>query len=370
MTRERAGVGFYEPGLDVLRFAAFLMVFVSHAFPDWAWQVAYPSVAAHWRATVIQAGAFGVDVFFALSAFLLTTLLRREQRERGRIGIRAFYIRRALRIWPLYYTFLIGYLIIAHVFPRPALPPLPPGYRLGFFLFYGNWLCALHGYSHTCIDILWSVSVEEQFYVLWPLVLQGYGGRLLGIAGTLAALGVITQGMLVTRWAGHPALWCNTGVRLLPIAVGTAVAWWADGRTFHWSFGERAAMAGSALLALITAARICPTLDGPTSLIAYPLVAAASGLLLIAGLGAVMTSHRLWRGLVYGGKISYGLYVVHLLILNLLARTILGAPFTKAAVGLLITLFIADLSYRLLEQPFLRLKRQFSLHNGLRSNES
>ena len=117
------------------------------------------------------AGRWRGCVFFALSAFLITTLLAAEYRVNGSIRLGAFYARRSLRIWPLYYVFLIA---ICFVLPAPRwlpLPPLPPTYRPGFFLFYGNWLCALRGYSHSCADILWSVSVEEQFYVIWPLLL-------------------------------------------------------------------------------------------------------------------------------------------------------------------------------------------------------
>jgi len=340
---------FYEPGLDVLRFVAFLMVFLSHAFPALAWQVDYPSRLAVWRATLIQAGAFGVDIFFALSAFLITTLLAAEYREHGSIRLSAFYMRRSLRIWPLYYVFLIA---ICFMLPRwLPLSPLPPTYRPGFFLFYGNWLCALRGYSHSSADILWSVSVEEQFYVIWPLLLWITAFSGVALLSTLFfAIGFAVQAMLVYQSAVHPALWCNTMVCFEPLAVGAALAvLWTHRRVFsrfkQW-IGGSVAVAG-----FIMAACICPTLDGPLSLFAYPLVAAVSGLMVVLFLGWSQPQSVIGKTLIYLGKISYGLYVVHLAVLSVIPHRPLCA--------LLITILLAHLSYQFLESPFLRLKNRF-----------
>ena len=101
---KRSGSSFYRPELDVLRFLAFLGVFVFHGtlvadlsfFGSWE----------PWAAAVCKSGAFGVDLFFALSAYLITALLLREKESQGALDLKAFYLRRILRIWPLYFTFL------------------------------------------------------------------------------------------------------------------------------------------------------------------------------------------------------------------------------------------------------------------------
>ena len=98
---------FYHPELDRLRFVAFFAVFVHHFFPQsHSNYAAIGSLGAKVLANCVEAGGLGVDLFFCLSSFLITTLLLREFEERGRIDVRAFWIRRILRIWPLYYCFI------------------------------------------------------------------------------------------------------------------------------------------------------------------------------------------------------------------------------------------------------------------------
>jgi peptidoglycan/LPS O-acetylase OafA/YrhL len=104
MQRPDTAGGYYRPELDVLRFFAFFMVFLSHVVPgDEAFfgQLHVPRAAADLIIGMAAGGAFGVDLFFALSSFLITTLLLREHSECGAIDVPSFYVRRILRIWPL-----------------------------------------------------------------------------------------------------------------------------------------------------------------------------------------------------------------------------------------------------------------------------
>ena len=114
-----------------------------------------------------RAGALGVDLFFAISGFLITTLLLRERERWGSISIRAFYIRRALRIFPLYYTVIILYVISVYALERNT----PVGRQffdnLPYFLTYtANWFVGLDG--RVIFYFAWSLSTEEQFYLVWP----------------------------------------------------------------------------------------------------------------------------------------------------------------------------------------------------------
>lgn len=126
---EKAVKRFYRPELNLLRFIAFSMVFVTH--------VAGFSV-------FLYAGFFGVPIFFVLSAFLITELLQREKQQVGKISIYNFYIRRILRIWPLYFAALaFGFLFVLPVASRYNLSVK----ELLFYLFFiGNWWTAFHFY--------------------------------------------------------------------------------------------------------------------------------------------------------------------------------------------------------------------------------
>ena len=119
----RAGRRFYQPELDGLRFYAFLGVFIYHTLPSQAlfYRRLHLPLPELWAA-IAKSGASGVDLFFALSAFLITSLLLRERQETGNISLRLFYLRRILRIWPLYFAVLALGIVLAHTIPDKGFP--------------------------------------------------------------------------------------------------------------------------------------------------------------------------------------------------------------------------------------------------------
>jgi peptidoglycan/LPS O-acetylase OafA/YrhL len=144
---------FYLPELDSLRFFAFFSVFCHHLARELGIFAIIPYI-----------GIFGVDLFFTLSAYLITELLIREKEQFGILDVQAFYVRRILRIWPLYFAFLSVSFIFLTIYP---IIQTPPAYLAFFAIFLGNF--ALGGWSNPpanslAINTLWSVSVEEQFY--------------------------------------------------------------------------------------------------------------------------------------------------------------------------------------------------------------
>ena len=121
---------------------------------------------------IIGNGAFGVDIFFAISGFLISTLLLRERDKLGKISLREFYLRRTLRIWPLYYATLAFYAAMALIFYRHS--PRGPEffhYFPGYLTFTYTWF-AFRSASKPIFNFAWSLSVEEQFYTLWAPVLR------------------------------------------------------------------------------------------------------------------------------------------------------------------------------------------------------
>lgn len=361
--------GFYHPELDVLRFFAFLAVFMHHALPRDARQYinnGFSPAATEWLLTAKEAGAFGLDLFFALSSYLITALLLREHAKSGGFSVSAFYVRRALRIWPLYFTFLALTVFV--------LPTFIPAERFGsiyiisFAFFVGNWVCATNGLPFSVASPLWSISVEEQFYIGWPLLLRSFGiNRLKRIAIAMLLLAIATRVVLAISGVQHPGVWCNTIARLDPIALGALLAFTLNGRAPRIHNGVRVALCAVALASWWLTARYLSQ-DGPTSIATYGLSALASVALLVAFLRseARLLSIPPFSWLVYLGRISYGLYVFHLLAL-VLAMQVLSIPFLgiqfnfgmRLVLAFVLTVSWAAASYRWLELPFLRLKDRF-----------
>ena len=368
---------FYHPELDILRFFAFLAVFFHHALPRQAsFYIAagIPAAATEWLLTAKKAGAFGVDLFFALSAFLITELLRREYAERGTFGLRAFYVRRALRIWPLYFTFLAAtVLVIPMILPSEQFGLM---YVISFALFFGNWVCATSGLPFSVASPLWSISVEEQFYFGWPLLLRFFGmNRIKQLAICMLGLALLTRILLALFEVEHPGVWCNTLARLDPIALGALLAFFLGGRAPQIRSVLRLALGVLAVAGLWLAARYLKQ-DGPSSVVTFLVSALSSVALLVAVLQTntrwLMVSPFSW--LVYLGRISYGLYVFHLFALALVAKqSVVPLGFEgRLLFSFLLTVLLAAVSYRALEQPFLRLKERFSYREtrpGIRTSQ-
>lgn len=359
---------FYRPELDILRFGAFLLVFSCHLMPGDAahYQRLFgPGVIARFAGPAFRGGAYGVDLFFCLSSYLITTLLLKEHTLHGKIDIRSFYFRRILRIWPLYFAFLLVVVpLVGAVLPTQRLSPR---FFLAFVTFFGNWACAAWSFPVSAAGILWSVSIEEQFYLTWPLVMKRWLGHLPRICWGLILLAAAARLALVFHGASRDAIFCNTLTRLDPIAAGALVAWYLRGRTP----GFRAVFRVPMILLGFAGIFLCGALGsggGVLALVTYPAATVASVLLLLGTLGTDLGF--LWepgrRLLIYLGRISYGLYVFHRVWLAIAANWIrfrhpsLGQFLLQLAFSLAGTVLVAGLSYRFLESPFLKMKDRWA----------
>ena len=183
-----------------MRFFAFLFVYLFHRGVPWPLLKQWFGRTVTWR--IQENGGYGVQLFFILSGYLITTLLLREEARYGRIALRAFWIRRILRIWPLFYMIvLIGFFVLPPFqpdFKLPAYLSMLKNHLLPFALFLGNWSMILIGpVPSDCLSVLWSVCVEEQFYVIVPLL----------IALVLPRFRLIVVGLLLTGAIGV-RFWC------------------------------------------------------------------------------------------------------------------------------------------------------------------
>jgi peptidoglycan/LPS O-acetylase OafA/YrhL len=353
--------GFYRPELDCLRFFAFFAVFVFHTFPfDPTYYLARHIPFGGLIASASVAGSFGVDLFFLLSAFLITELLLQEKERYGRIHLKSFYIRRILRIWPLYFFALLIGVLLPHI---DAGQHFPLRYLLAFVFLVGNWLTTFGGYPGSVMNPLWSISFEEQFYLAWPAFLSNARPRkLLWASAGLVVVAQIAR-LVLLKYARHPevAIATNTLARLDPLATGIATAILVRRIKVDLATWQRWACAVAGAILWLTAGHYY-ALTRIFMVVGFPAIAAGAWLIFISVFQSGMAPF--W--LRYLGKISYGLYVYHGLCLYLSAHFLGGYPRSAIqfvifwCLGLALTIVFAALSYKFLESPFLRLKERFA----------
>ena len=351
---------FYRPELDILRLSAFFAVYLHHSLPVDQKYVArfhLPQRAGDLVAAITASGRFGVTLFFLLSAYLITSLLEREKGVKGSVDLGAFYVRRILRIWPLYFFALF----VAVLWPWAGRLPVP--YFAAFLLLAGNWMVIIAGTPASWASVLWSVSIEEQFYLSWPLAIKFLSRKacLYAAIGLIAIANVARVYLAIGPLRGYP-VFPNTFVQLDSIGAGILCAIVLKGSVPLLSVGKRLILAFGGF-ALLIGCGYFAKVESPTFvMVGYPCVTAGCLALFIAVWGTSLS----WRPLVYLGKISYGLYVYHLLALSLVSRALGGKSETPIRFvvfwcgGLLLTTAIASMSYRWLETPFLRLKEKFA----------
>lgn len=371
-----AAIRYYKPELDLLRFCAFLFVFFTHRM-DLA--PIDPS-RYYWGHHISLVGVFGVPLFFFLSAFLITELLTKEQDIFGKINIRSFYIRRILRIWPLYFTFFFGMVLVTHLSDKFGY--ISPDTQLAFSLFSGNWYITFNEWLPSYpINPLWSISVEEQLYILLPLVVFYAGKRGLKIFSLLA---LIIAYATVVYYAQKPTKgfsgeWTNSFVQFQFFAAGILFSVYLNGWQPKWHAIPRIAIFIAGLVCWLLASMVCGIhADAPhlstisQAICGWFLILVGVVLFFLSLYGA--RSKYMPSVLVYLGRVSYGMYIFHITMFWLVYQifkeelasfsTTIGLYEWRNNVGFIIaflaTVIISLLSYRLLEKPFLRLKTRFT----------
>lgn len=360
---------YYRPQLDGLRFFAFLAVFFQHTFhadPDYylQWSALKPLHLSWVSAKVVSSltltGGIGVDLFFALSSFLITGLLIREIQSTGTVHLKYFYTRRVLRIWPVYgLVLLLGIVLLPLLRLSSAIQPVYVG---AYIFLLGNWSCALLGTPLPTIGALWSISIEEQFYLFWPFVVRKAGlARLKWFCVGLLVAGVLSRLVFLLAHASDNFVYFNTFAHIEPIAWGALLA-----LAMRGSHPAMTPFRKVSLALVCTVGMVTPlVLNGIgakalSSLVAMPFfeLCCAGAIFL-----ALQVDFLGVEPLRYLGKISYGLYAYHGAVLFLLDRIVPhGSRFKliMIPVKFLVTILAASLSYAFLETPILRLKERFA----------
>ena len=304
----------FRPDIQALRAVAVLAVVVNHLWPEW-----------------LTGGYVGVDVFFVISGFLISSHLAREISATGRVRLGRFYARRVRRLLPAAFVVLGFSLVAAYLllpYPRWAATAEE---AVASALYYENWLLAAQSVDYSAVNAVaslvqhyWSLSVEEQFYLCWPLLLL----LLFRVRGQLAGIvvvGVASLGYSVYLTEVSPnEAYFVTPVRVWEFALGAVIAL-LGGRLVL----SRAASGAASLLgfALIVGSAVAYGHDTPFPgyLALVPTVGTA--LVIVAGNGGL----RLWhtpitssRPVQFLGNVSYSLYLWHWPLI-LLAPFALGA---------------------------------------------
>ncbi|MET0219813.1 MAG: acyltransferase [Tardiphaga sp.] len=357
------------PAFDGFRGIGVLVVVFSHC-PQVLESSAYNFV---WQLNQLsRIGYVALDIFFVISGFFITRLLLRERAKTGRISFRNFYARRALRIFPVYYMAILLCYFIFHLGTADTLSLLTYTFN-----FYHPFHPAPHPLEHT-----WSLSVEEQFYFFWPLLILLVPPRWLNVViGRVIPVLAVMSGLAIAWMLGTDrqllagdAVYMSLFTRMLSLSLGG----WLALREF-----EGRPLRGWRCLVLVVVALVVLVIDRAgrdrgiitsqaiywtVALVAYAMFSVAFVSTLVFDRGMLqrwVTAFLSLPALRWLGYISYAMYVAHLPVLFYLGLNdgaLAGQKAHLGQVGLAfaITIAIATLSYVLIEHPLSSLKGRFA----------
>jgi peptidoglycan/LPS O-acetylase OafA/YrhL len=385
-SNRETGKPIHFPWLTEVRFFAAFAVLIHH-IAQARWLSALGSQPHGW---IEHLGNHGVRLFFVLSGFLITHLLLTERAKTGTVAIKKFYLRRVLRIWPLYYALLAVAIIVPASFLVVKEPSMVATLAAAKFQ---NWeikftllACLLPNVALMFYPAMlgfaqaWSVGVEEQFYVIWPVLMKKLGNRpLLALGSVLAAKIVVVlvfnyifffSGVWLPPEVHLPLSNAFACVNIFQIEAmvigGTAAYFLLQNRQFFVTLTQnnlvRVAL-GVCMLTCLSQAwsqlheQICCD-------IVYAL------LLLTLTLSGQKLPDFLEKPLSYFGKISYGIYMLHPLVICLVIKglSMTKIPVSNSFFGVLMcvltiafTLLVSSASYELFERRFLNIKRKYTV---------
>lgn len=393
----------YFPGLNSLRFFAAFAVIITHVELmkkllgfDTLWKLIDPvaftpaqaiasNEAYSWfNPIVTEAGPLGVVFFFVLSGFLITYLLFAEKKETSKISVKAFYLRRIFRIWPLYYfIFILGFFVLPELdlfYVTNQTDYLENNYWLNFILYLiilPNLALAFSPYGTSVPNIgqSWSIGVEEQFYLIWPLIIKFFKRPIWAIVWVTGIYLLIKAGVVVATRFTQPD-WLIVLKKFL--AMSKIECMTIGGLGAYWTFYKR-----DYLLKIIyhKATQLLAILGIPFLLYFTPfalqdgvhLVYAVCFLVIILNVSTNKNSliNLENKLLDHLGKVSYGIYMYHLMIIVFVINfgkwafgwegsMTLGQNIFVYAAAVILTAVVSSVSYTYLEKPFIKMKRKFA----------
>jgi peptidoglycan/LPS O-acetylase OafA/YrhL len=371
----------YFPNLNGLRFFAALMVIIHH-IEQFKSMYGLPN---NFSSSTIQIfGELGVILFFVLSGFLITYLLLEEERQSGTILIRNFYVRRILRIWPLYFLIVTAALLVLPNIPLFVLPGYERaevysnlgGKILLYLFFLPNLVSPLFGIVPYA-SLTWSIGTEEQFYLTWPVLLKYIRKyRLLLMFMIILGYLFVARALYSSRTDFLPlkyeltALWSTFNIDCMAIGGFFAMLLHTKSRILKYFQNKYLFYFALALTSILLYRGIAfPVLMVNEIRFDYlykEFYALWFGILILnfASNREILISLES-RTLRHLGKISYGLYMYHpiciALVLNLLLLLKQTSDWLLYPLSLLTVILLAGISYKYFESYFLRFKEKYSI---------
>lgn len=357
----------YDKGIDLVRFLAFFFVFFTHFINHGGLGIALGG-GQWWDFRLLQRvanfGGQGVTIFFCLTGFLLGRLLIKEFNLTNTISITSFYMRRVLRIWPLYFLFLIActFLNIFSKSPTITLKELP--YLLSFTYNWGQIFSHLPG---TMATITWSISIEEQIYLFFPFLLLIFRWRKFKVAAyLLIVIGLVSRYYVVFILGSSP--YRNTLCYLDVVGFGVLVAIHED--TLLNKFKNSYVL--TVFLPLLLAAYVL-TFDALSSsktgiFLGFFLTSLCVPILLIFFKNLRVEQRRDWillDAFAFIGRRSYGCYLFHWMVWQIMVGEGIGFDrrngfsIVGVILGFTLTVTLSAISYRYFEQPFLSMRNKY-----------
>lgn len=366
----------YFPILDVIRLFASLGVLVTHSatfFND------VSSSKINFTGIITNAGYFGVIFFYVLSGFLITYLLRLEKNTTGTIAIRKFYIRRSLRIWPLYYFLIfLAFFILPFFSPWHMQFHHPDKMSLIFYLlFLPNVVPLFQQIFYPLCFHTYTIGYEEQFYLFWPLIMKKTGKYAITFFIILFLCPIILQvfhGWLISNSSNKKDFFYFLRGILTFIQYSNVQAFIAGGiaaQIFIYYSNRIKAIANRWVTILLVLIIIYLMYIGPSSTALYVnMVALIFASLIINIVQLKFLDNKLFYVLTKLGKASYSIYIFHPAIL-LLVSFLLSKGFLKnfnnsifeycgyLLISIILTLIVSMISYTYFESVFLKKKSKF-----------
>ena len=335
------------PGLDGLRALAVIAVVWHHSHPGYS------------GLPLSHNGFLGVDMFFVLSGFLITTLLLQEQRTTGTVSLIGFYIRRSLRIFPLYYAVLLLMAIFFSVSNKSSNASVFMQELPWHAAYLSNWVSL-----KSMMAITWSLSTEEQFYLIWPPLFAWLGARAVWpLLAFLAANQGVNFGFFddfLNRSGMSVQSLPLLQITFTPILLGVLLAFGMKTPVVE-SFKSKVPTWALPLMVTVTLliANTSGDIRGWPRLMFHISITGLIALLITSPKSLVVKLLE-WRPLTHIGTVSYGVYLFHMLVLHVVYRgvnfTMLTYPTLIFLLAMLFCVTVASFSYRFFELPLMTLK--------------
>lgn len=351
----------YIPALDGLRGIAILTVMIYHL------EGLIPALHPY-----VKGGFLGVDIFFVLSGFLITSILLKEYEKEGQISLKNFYLRRFFRLAPAFWTFLLALYFLGNVIlPDRQAEAIYNNNNFFFaFSYLMNWHSATNDGLSGNLNHAWSLAIEEQFYILWSLILykafdeKRERKQIFAFTSATVLILIVLRAVRALNGVDTNVLYYSTDTRIDALLIGCVAAMIHTWRLLPQKLYSNRLFSVAVLMSAATALLVLFTFShedkflycGPLSI--FSMSVGLTILWLTTRQKSIVKKLLELRFLRWVGQISYGLYLWHYAFYEFGRKTFDAVPI-QISVGLCLAFAVSAVSFYLIEKPFLKIKEKF-----------